>query len=538
MDQSLGDTDRAFLRNLIVGGLINPNLIKYVDNIIKHSREHGEHREYCTSRFHDKGKIEDITRRSVEEIEPPPRPRGPNDGLALCTILNPNSYQVSKMLMEGKRGKRKSGGGKSKRASERKETLLVGRKEVKRMLLARKEPILLFPTNMFFYVTYPLLNLLIGFQDMLEEYKGIFPKEMLQGLPPLRGIEHHIDLIFGASLLNRHPDTANPKVSKEIQKQVEKLLEKGWKRESISPCAILVILVPKKDDTWRMVREGDEWKATFMTKFGLYEWLIMPLALINALSTFMRLMNHVLRSLIGKCVVVYYDDILVYSSCVDDYVMHVKREKFTFCIREVLFLGFVVVSHGVKVDDEKVKANQNWPIPQSVHDWEKSQERAFQALKDSLTHAPILTLLKFSKSFELECNASNMGKFVVHSDHESLKHLRAQNKLNKRHVKWVEILEQFPYIIKHKQGKVNIVADALSRRHLCLRPSCLGLNALRNYTFGMMTYELCANLANGGLFRHEGSSIRELLVREAYESGLIGHFRELKTFETLNEHSY
>ena len=59
-------------------------------------------------------------------------------------------------------------------------------------------------------------------------------------------------------------------------------------------------------------------------------------------------------------------------------------------------------------------------------------------------------------------------EFVIHSDHESLKYLKSQNKLNKRHAKWVEFLEQFPYVIKHKQGKNNVVADALSRRYALL----------------------------------------------------------------------
>ena len=567
-------------------------------------------------------------------------------------------------------------------------------------------------------VAYALVckDALISIQDMqhslppvitniLQEYSDVFPSEIPEGLPPIRGIEHQIDLIPGASLPNRAPYRTNPEETKEIQRQVQELLDKGYVRESLSPCAVPVILVPKKDGTWRMcvdcrainnitiryrhpiprlddmldelsgaivfskvdlrsgyhqirMKLGDEWKTAFKTKFGLYEWLVMPFGLTNAPSTFMRLMNEVLRAFIGKFVVVYFDDILIYSKSMDEHVDHMRAvfnalrdarlfgnlEKCTFCTDRVSFLGYVVTPQGIEVDQAKVEAIHGWPMPKTItqvrsflglagfyrrfvkdfstiaaplneltkkgvhFSWGKVQEHAFNVLKDKLTHAPLLQLPDFNKTFELECDASGIGlggvllqegkpvayfseklsgsvlnystydkelyalvrtletwqhylwpkEFVIHSDHESLKHIRSQGKLNRRHAKWVEFIESFPYVIKHKKGKENIIADALSRRYTLLNQldyKIFGLETIKDQYVHDADFKdvllHCKDgkgwnkyiVSDGFVFRANklcipASSVRLLLLQEAHGGGLMGHFGAKKTEDILAGHFF
>ncbi|KAF8080898.1 hypothetical protein N665_0917s0014 [Sinapis alba] len=508
----------------------------------------------------------------------------------------------------------------------------------------------------------------------------------------------------GAPLPNRPAYRVNPEEAKELEKQVQDLISKGYIRESLSPCAVPVLLVPKKDGTWRMcvdcrainnitvkyrhsiprlddmldelsgatifskivlksgyhqvrMKEGDEWKTAFKTKRGLYEWLVMPFGLTNASSTFMRLMNHILRAYICKFVVVYFDDILVYSTCLEDHIIHLEKvldtlrlellfsnlKKCTFCTDQVVFLGFLVSSQGLKVDEEKIKAIQEWPTPTSIghirsfhglasfyrrfvkdfstiaapltsvikkdvaFKWGPDQDKAFQELKDSLTHAPILVLPNFDKTFEVECDASGTGigavltqggkpvaffseklhgaainyptydkelyalvrsletwqhyllskEFVIHTDHETLKYLRGQTTLKKRHARWLEFVETFPYVIKYKKGKENIVADALSRRHALIatmEAKVMGFEHIKDQygvdpDFGQ-TYEQCKKGSIGHYYRQNEflfrdkrlcipqGSMRELILREAHGGGLMGHFGVDKTFGVVAEHFF
>jgi hypothetical protein len=169
------------------------------------------------------------------------------------------------------------------------------------------------------------------------------------------------------------------------------------------------------------MKEGDEWKTAFKTKYGLYEWLVMPFGLTNAPSTFMRLMNHVLHAFIGKFVVIYFDDILIYSKEIDEHISHLQQvlnvlrkeslyanlKKCDFFMDRIVFLGYMVSAKGIEMDEAKVKAIQEWPTLKSITD-----VRSFHGLANFYRRfvkdfsKALLSLPDFNKAFEIECDAS------------------------------------------------------------------------------------------------------------------------------------
>ncbi|XP_071726871.1 uncharacterized protein [Rutidosis leptorrhynchoides] len=342
-------------------------------------------------------------------------------------------------------------------------------------------------------------------QPLLTEFGDVFPEDIPAGLPLMREIQHCIDFVPGSFIPNKPAYRLNPKEFEELQRQVTELLNKGLIRESMSPCAVPALLVPKHDGSFRMcidsravnkitikyrfpiprfddlmdqlsgamvfskidlrsgyhqirMRPGDEWKTAFKTRDGLYEWMVMPFGLSNAPSTFMRLMNQVFKPFIGRFVVVYFDDILVYSRDEDQHLQHL-REVFTtlrvqklyangkkcqFLAREVKFLGYVISGNGIRMDEAKVEAITNWPLPSTIHEirsfhglasfyrmfipnfstviapitdcmkgsrfnWTNEATSAFNELKKKVTQAPILALPNFNDVFQVECDASGVG---------------------------------------------------------------------------------------------------------------------------------
>ncbi|CAI7855576.1 unnamed protein product [Closterium sp. NIES-54] len=204
-------------------------------------------------------------------------------------------------------------------------------------------------------------------------------------------------------------------------------------------------------------------KTAFRTRYGSYEYLVMPFGLTNAPATFQAEMNHILRPLLDECVVVYLDDILIYSRDMKQHVEHLRRvfeilrqEKFyvklsksEFALKKVQFLGHMVSAQGVHVDPKKIEAVRTWKTPENVKElqqflgfanyynwfvpqyakiatpltnllkkntpfkWEDVHQQAMEQLKTALTSAPILILPDPEKDYVIEADASDQAVGAV-----------------------------------------------------------------------------------------------------------------------------
>src|SRR4051794_27264544 len=314
----------------------------------------------------------------------------------------------------------------------------------------------------------------------------------------------------GTAPISRRPYKMAPRELAELKIQLEALLTKGFIRPSSSPWGCPVLYVTKKDGTERMcvdyrplnlatiknkyplprindlydqlvgsavfskmdlrlgyhqiqIREQDIPKTAFTTRYGLYEYTVMPFGLTNAPAYFMNMMNKVFMEFLDKFVVIFIDDILVYSKSKEEHEGHLRlileklREhklyaKFSKCefwLEEVGFLGHVMTKDGAAVDPAKVSAVTEWESPKSVKEvrsflglagyyrrfienfskvakpmtellkedkkfaWTEGCEISFQELKKRLVTAPVLCLPSLEKDFQVYCDASHQGLGAV-----------------------------------------------------------------------------------------------------------------------------
>ncbi|KAL0544358.1 hypothetical protein IC582_019472 [Cucumis melo] len=337
---------------------------------------------------------------------------------------------------------------------------------------------------------------------VVKEFLDVFPDDLL-GLPPDREIEFTIELLPGTAPISQAPYRMAPSELKELKMQLQELVDKAYIRPSVSPWGAPVLFVKKKDGTLKLridyrqlnkvtirnkyplpriddlfdqlrgaalfskidlssgyhqlkVRESDIAKTAFQTRYGHYEFRVMPFGLTNAPAVFMDLMNRIFHRYLDQFVIVFIDDILVYSVDRESHEEHLRivlqtlREKqlyakFSKCefwLEQVVFFGHVVSAKGVSVDPQKVEAIVNWERPISAtevrsflglagyyrrfiedfsrlalpltaltrknvkFEWSDKCEQSSQELKKRLVTAPILALPVTGKDYlkEHECN--------------------------------------------------------------------------------------------------------------------------------------
>ncbi|GKE43912.1 putative reverse transcriptase domain-containing protein, partial [Tanacetum coccineum] len=266
------------------------------------------------------------------------------------------------------------------------------------------------------------------------------------------------------------------------------------------------------------VREEYIPKTTFRTRYGHFEFTVMPFGLTNTPAIFMDLMNRVCKPYLDKFVIVFIDDILIYSKSKEEHEAHLKTildllkeeklyakfSKCEFLLKEVQFLRHVVNRDGIHVDPSKVESVKNWKTPEShteirsflglagyyrrfienlskiakpltlltqknkAYVWGDNQEEAFRILKEKLCNAPVLAIPDGPNDFVVFYDALNQGfgcvlimKSVIYTDHKSLQYLFEQKELNMRQRRWIELLSDYECKIKYHPGKANVAAKIL-----------------------------------------------------------------------------
>ncbi|GJQ92345.1 putative reverse transcriptase domain-containing protein [Tanacetum coccineum] len=324
----------------------------------------------------------------------------------------------------------------------------------------------------------------------------------------INGVEFQIDLVPGAAPVARAPYRLAPAEMQDLSIQLQELSDRGFIRSSSSSWGAPVLFVKKKDGSFRMcidyrsrvyskidlrsgyhqlrVREVDISKTAFKTSYGHYEFQVMPFSLTNAPAVFMDLMNKVCKPYLDRFVIVFIDDILIFTpkaekeheghlksivNLIEEGKLCAKFSKCEFWLSKVQFIGHVIDSEGIHVDPAKIKAIKDWASPKTPteirqflksmkFEWGEKAEAAFQLLKQKLCSASILALPKGSENFVLGVVVFALKmwrdylygtKCVVFTDHKSFQHILDQKELNMRQRRWLELLSDYDWLNLPKQ---------------------------------------------------------------------------------------
>nr|GEY14345.1 putative reverse transcriptase domain-containing protein [Tanacetum cinerariifolium] len=376
---------------------------------------------------------------------------------------------------------------------------------------------------------------------IVRGFPEVFPED-LPGLPPARQVEFQIDLVPGNAPVERSPYRLAPAEMQELSTQLQELADRGFIRPSSPPWGAPILFVKKKDGFFMCidyrelnkitvknryplsriddlfdqlqgsrvylkidlrfgyhqlrVLEEDIPKTAFRTRYGHYEFQVMPFGLTNTPAVFMDLMNRVSKPYLDRFVIVFIDDILIYSKNVKEHEAHLKLilkllkeqklyakfSKCEFCLSKVKFLCHVIDIEGVHVDPTKIEAIKDWESSKTPTEIRQFLEVVFQLLKQKLCSAPILALPKGSENFVVYCDASHKRVGAVLMQKEKViayasRQLKVHEKnyttydlelgakeLNMRQRHWLEVLSDYDCKIRYHPGKANVVVDTLSRK--------------------------------------------------------------------------
>ncbi|KAL4010646.1 hypothetical protein IC575_030149 [Cucumis melo] len=332
-------------------------------------------------------------------------------------------------------------------------------------------------------------------EPVVRDYPDVFPEE-LSGLPPRREVEFAIELEPGTVPISRAPYRMAPAELKELKVQLQELLDKGFIRPSVSPWGAPVLFVKKKDGSMRLcidyrelnkidlrsgyhqlrIKDEDVPKTAFRSRYGHYEFIVMSFGLMNAApAVFMDLMNRVFREFLDTFVIVFIDDILIYSKTEAEHEEHLRMvlqtlrdnklyAKFSKCefwwavsFPATWFLRSLCGS-------TKIEASR-WTRPSTVGEG-KVVAYASRQLKSHEQNYPTHDLELAAVVFALKIWRHYLygEKIHIFTDHKSLKYFFTQKELNMRQRRWLELVKDYDCEILYHPGKANVVADALSRK--------------------------------------------------------------------------